>query len=149
MKARPLAALAARLAVGAILVYAGASKAAAPAEEFALVISSYDVVPSSIALPMAGLLPWAELMLGWALILGVEARAAAAAAGGMFGLFLAALASVVARGIRLPNCGCFGDAVHFTPPQAFMLDSLMCALSWTAFRGPAAWSLDGWSRTRS
>jgi uncharacterized membrane protein YphA (DoxX/SURF4 family) len=149
MKSRPLAALAARLLVGAVLVYAGAAKAGAPAEEFALVIQSYQVVPPSLALPMAGLLPWAELLLGWALLLGVETRTAAAGAGALFGLFLAALGSVVARGITLPNCGCFGDALHFTPSQAFLFDSALCALSWTAFRGPAPWSLDGWARGKS
>ena len=115
MKPRQVAVLAARLIVGAVLVYAGATKAAAPAEEFALVIQSYDVAPLSVALPLAGLLPWLEMLVGWALLLGVETTTAAAAAGAMFGLFLAALGSVVARGIPIPNCGCFGDAVHFTP----------------------------------
>ena len=147
MKPRQAAGLVARLLVGAVLIYAGASKAAAPAEEFALVIQSYDVVPLSVALPLAGLLPWLELIVGWALLLGVETTAAAAAATGMFGLFLAALASVLARGIPIPNCGCFGDAMHFTPAQALIFDTLMGALSWTAYRagaGPA--SLDSWSQ---
>jgi uncharacterized membrane protein YphA (DoxX/SURF4 family) len=147
MKPRQAAGLAARLIVGAVLIYAGATKAAAPAEEFALVIQSYDVVPLSVALPLAGLLPWFEMLVGWAILLGVETTAAAAVAGGMFALFLAALGSVVARGIPIPNCGCFGDAMHFTPVQAFLFDSVMGALSWTAFRfgaGPA--SLDSWSQ---
>jgi uncharacterized membrane protein YphA (DoxX/SURF4 family) len=147
MKPRQAAGLAARLLVGAVLIYAGASKAAAPAEEFALVIQSYDVVPLSVALPLAGLLPWLELIVGWALLLGVETTTAAAVATGMFGLFLAALGSVLARGIPIPNCGCFGDAMHFTPLQALLFDSVMGALSWTAYRagsGPA--SLDSWSQ---
>jgi uncharacterized membrane protein YphA (DoxX/SURF4 family) len=146
MKPRQAAGLAARLLVGAVLIYAGATKAAAPAEEFALVISSYDVVPLSVALPMAGLLPWLEMLVGWALLLGVETPAASAVAGGMFAAFLAALGSVVARGIPIPNCGCFGDAMHFTPLQALAFDSLMGALCFTAYRGgsgPA--SLDSWS----
>lgn len=145
MKPRQAAALAARLVVGAVLVYAGASKAAAPAEEFALVIQSYDVAPLSMALPLAGLLPWLELIVGWALLLGVETSTAAAAAVALFGAFLAALGSVVARGIQIPNCGCFGDALHFTPTQALLFDFAMGALSWTAFRGGAGpASLDSW-----
>jgi uncharacterized membrane protein YphA (DoxX/SURF4 family) len=145
MKPRQAAALAARLIVGAILVYAGASKASAPAEEFAYVIQAYDLVPMSIALPMAGMLPWLELLVGWSLILGVETQYAAAAGIGMFGLFLTALGSVVVRGVTLPNCGCFGDAMHFTPGQAFLFDSLMIALCWIVFRGGLAeWSLDSW-----
>jgi len=146
MKPRDMLSLAARLLVGAVLVYAGASKASAPAEEFALVIDSYNFIPTSMALPMAGLLPWLELAVGWALILGVSGRAAASAAGVMFGLFLTALGSVVARGIPLPNCGCFGDAMHFTPGQAFLFDSAMLALCWTAYRGGSGpLSLDSWS----
>ena len=146
MKPRQAAGLAARLIVGAVLVYAGATKASAPAEEFAVVIQSYDVAPLAVALPLAGLLPWLELIVGWALLLGVETTAASAAACGLFGLFLAALASVLARGIPIPNCGCFGDALHFTPAQALLFDSALGALSWIAFRGGAGpASLDGWS----
>lgn len=147
MKPRQIAGLAARLIVGAVLVYAGASKVSAPAEEFALVIQSYDVVPVSVALPMAGLLPWVELLVGWALLLGVETPAASGAALAMFGVFLTALVSVIARGIPIPNCGCFGDAAHFTPHQALLFDSVMGALSWAAFRsGSGPVSLDSWSQ---
>ena len=147
MKPRQAAGLAARLIAGAVLVYAGAAKAAAPAEEFALVIQSYSILPLSVTLPLAGLLPWLELIVGWALLLGVETTAAAAAAGALFGLFLAALGSVVARGIPIPNCGCFGDALHLSTAQALLFDSAMAALSWTAFRGGAGpMSLDSWSQ---
>ena len=146
MNAREAAGTAARLAVGAVLIFAGASKAAAPAAEFALVIQTYGLLSASWALPMAGILPWVEIAVGWALVLGLETRLAAAAAGALFAVFLSALASVILRGIPIPNCGCFGGAVHFSPSQAFLFDSAMAALSWTAFRsGPGAPSLDSWS----
>lgn len=145
MNARSAAALFGRLAVGAVLVYAGAGKAAAPAEEFAVVIEAYGLIPPSQALAVAGLLPWAELLIGWALLLGVRARGAALAAGGLFAAFLLALGSTLARGVPLPNCGCFGDAVHFTLPQALAFDALMLLLCVAAFRcGPGGWSLDSW-----
>ena len=141
--------LAARLIVGGVLIYAGASKAAAPAEEFAYVISAYDFIPSGMALPMAGILPWIELLLGWSLVMGLHTRAAAAAAGAAFACFMLALGSVVARGIPLPNCGCFGDGVHFTPGQAFFFDSTMLALCWAALReGSGSLSLDAWTDGR-
>lgn len=147
MKPRALLALLARLLVGAVLVYAGASKAAAPAEEFALVIGNYDLVPMSLALPIAGILPWLEIIVGWALILGVETNMAAGAALAMTATFLAAIGSVLARGIQIPNCGCFGEGLHFTPAHAFLFDSLLAAASWIAFKaepGPA--SLDSWTK---
>ena len=46
--APPALGLAARLIVGGVLVYAGAVKAAGPAEEFALVIGAYQVLPSDM-----------------------------------------------------------------------------------------------------
>lgn len=134
-----------RALVGAVLVYAGATKAAGPTEEFALIISYYNILPRDMLMSTAAFLPWAEVLLGWALLLGVMTRWAAAAAGGLFGFFLLALASTLARGIALPNCGCFGDGVHFTVPQALAFDALMLALCWCAWRaGRARLSLDNW-----
>jgi uncharacterized membrane protein YphA (DoxX/SURF4 family) len=146
MKPRALIALLGRVFVGAVLIYAGASKASAPAEEFALVIGSYDLVPMSLALPMAGILPWIEIIVGWALLLGVDARMAAAAAGAMTSVFLFAIGTVLARGIQLPNCGCFGESMHFTPLHAFLFDSLLTVLCWIVFKSePDPLSLDSWS----
>lgn len=140
------AALASRLIVGAVLVYAGASKAAGPAEEFAFVLSAYDVIPKDFTLPAAALMPWLELFVGWAMILGFRTRLAAAASGALFLAFLGAVGSTVLRGIALPDCGCFGEALRFTPAQTFVMDSCLLGLCWLAWRersGPA--SLDSWT----
>lgn len=137
------AALASRLAVGAVLIYAGASKAAGPAEEFAYILSVYDVLPRDFTLPAAALMPWIELFVGWALILGFRTRLAAAAGGALFLAFLGAVGSTVLRGITLPNCGCFGESLHFTPAQAFLMDFGLLLLCWFAWRmGPGPASLD-------
>ncbi|MBI4370891.1 MAG: DoxX family protein [Elusimicrobia bacterium] len=146
MKRREAEGLAARLAVGAVLIYAGVSKVSAPAEEFAVVIQAYDVAPKDLAMPLAGLLPWVELFLGWSLLLGWRTRAAALGAGALFTAFLAALGLAALRGLALPNCGCFDNAVHFTVRQALGLDSLLALLCWAAFRSaPGPLSLDRWT----
>lgn len=146
MKRRALIALLARLFVGAVLVYAGASKAAAPAEEFAQVIMAYDLVPTSMAQSMAGLLPWLEILVGWALLLGVQVRMAGAVAGVMTGAFLFAIGSVLARGIPIPNCGCFGDGMHFSPAHAFVFDATLAAACWAVYTAePGPLSLDSWA----
>ncbi len=149
MTSRPLPpslGLAARVLVGAVLVYAGATKAAGPAEEFAIVIGSYDLLPRDMVLTAATFLPWVEIVLGWALILGMRQRLAAAASGALFACFLLALAMVKLKGIELPNCGCFGDAVHFTPVQALLFDSVLTTCCWLAFQSaPAPLSLDSWT----
>ena len=142
----PALGLAARLIVGGVLVYAGATKAAGPSEEFALVIGSYDILSKEMVMTAEAFLPWVELLIGWSLILGFRLRASAAAAGALFGAFIFALLTVQAKGIQLPNCGCFGDAIHFTPLQASLFDSLLIALSWLAWRAaPARLSLDSWA----
>ena len=140
------AALASRLAIGAVLIYAGASKAAGPAEEFAYILSAYDVIPKDFTLPAAAVIPWVELFVGWALILGFQTRLAAAAAGALFVAFMGAVGSTVLRGIALPNCGCFGEALHFTPLQAFVMDTCLLVLCWFGWRmGPGPASLDSWT----
>ena len=145
MTNRQKVALAARLIVGAVLIYAGASKAAGPVEEFAYVISAYDILPKDFVLPAAALMPWIELLVGWALLLGVQTRLAAAASGALFAAFLTTVGGTLLKGIALPNCGCFGDAVHLSPAQAFAMDLVLAGLCWYAYReseNPA--SLDSW-----
>ena len=143
----PALGLAARLLAGSMLVYAGAIKAAGPAEDFALVIGSYQVLPQDMSLTLATFLPWVEMLIGWSMIFGFQLRAAAAAGGALFAGFLLALASVQIRGIELPNCGCFGDALHFTPAQAFLVDACIAALTFLAWKSaPAPLSLDKWTQ---
>lgn len=148
-KVPPILGVAARLIVGGVLVYAGATKAAGPAEEFAIVIGSYDLLSRDMVVTAATFLPWVELLLGWALILGFKLRGAAISTGALFVGFLFALANVKAKGIELPNCGCFGDAIHFTPMQAFLFDSFLvslCFLAWRSAEGSL--SLDSWTEGR-
>ena len=146
VKIPPAVGLAARVLVGAVLVYAGAGKAAGPVEEFALVIGSYDVLPRDMVLTAATFLPWVEIIVGWSLILGLKLRASAAGAGALFGAFLFALLTVKAKGIELPNCGCFGDGIHLTLTQGMIFDAALGALCWLAWKSaPARLSLDSWA----
>ena len=141
------AGLVARLILGLMLVVSGASKTAVPAEEFAVVIEAYDIVPVDAARTVAALLPWVELLVGFSLLFGYFTPLASLAAGAMFACFLGALISTKARGIELPNCGCFGDAVHFTPAQAFLVDACIASLSYLAWKSaPAPFSLDNWTK---
>lgn len=142
----PSLGVAARAIVGAVLVYAGATKAAGATEEFAIVIGSYDLLPRDMVMTSAVFLPWVELVIGWALILGFRLRAAAISCGALFAAFLLAIVSVQLKGIQLPNCGCFGDAIHFTPLQATLFDCVMAFLCFVAWKSaPAALSLDRWA----
>ncbi len=140
------AAFAARVLVGLILIATGALKAAAPKEEFAVVIDWYDVLPQGMSLAVAAFLPWVELVIGWSLLLGWFTREFAAAAFGLAVCFFGAVASTQLRGIPLPNCGCFGGAIHMPLWGTMLLDAVLAALSFVAFRrAPAGPSLDNWA----
>jgi uncharacterized membrane protein YphA (DoxX/SURF4 family) len=139
-------ALASRFAVGGVLIAAGFGKVSAAPEEFAFVIEQYQMVGPDMALSLATFLPWAELTVGFALILGWLTRPFAAAAAAMFLAFTIALGATQARGIELPNCGCFGDGWHMPPGATMALDAflLLCCLAAYA-RGRERLSLDNWA----
>ncbi|MEE8424588.1 MAG: MauE/DoxX family redox-associated membrane protein [Elusimicrobiota bacterium] len=141
----PIAGPIARSLVGLVLLVSGFHKAAAPAEEFAVVLEAYRILPAGIIPPLSYAIPFLEFFLGFALVLGFSSRKASAAAGGLFLLFIMALASTMLRGIPLENCGCFGGDIHLTPAQAMGLDSFLVCLSYLAYRAGAFFApLDSW-----
>ncbi|MBI4348916.1 MAG: DoxX family membrane protein [Elusimicrobia bacterium] len=142
---RPATGLAGRLLVGALLAASGAHKAAAPPEEFMVVLEGYGLLPE-VYLPMfARLLPWTELIAGVFLAAGLWTKAAAGITAGLSASFFLALAVTKLRGIELPNCGCFGQALHLERWQAMLLDVTLIALSVAAWRwGRRKAALDNW-----
>lgn len=141
----PWAGLIGRWAVGLVFIASGLIKAGGPAEEFAVVITAYRLVSPDTALTMASLLPFAEIVLGFALIAGLHTRLTARACGGMLIMFILALLSLKARGLTIPNCGCFGSSIHLSPFQAIGLDSFLLIGAVLASRfGDLRLSLDNW-----
>jgi putative oxidoreductase len=94
-----------QIALGAIFVVAALPKIADP-PSFAHMIYNYRLVPGAAVNALALVLPWVELLVGLALILGVWPREAAALAGLLLIVFIAAIAINLARG-RAVDCGCF------------------------------------------
>jgi uncharacterized membrane protein YphA (DoxX/SURF4 family) len=95
-------------AAGAVFVYAGVIKLLDPLR-FASDITNYQILPWSIAIWFAFLLPWLELWCGLALILHRLFRGALAFTLAMMFVFIVASISAKARGIDV-SCGCFGSA---------------------------------------
>jgi len=140
------AALLARVALGALLVYSGLHKAAAPVEEFMVVIEGYQVLPAPHIRLFAHLIPWTELLAGSFLIAGLWTRAAAVVCGGLSSSFFLALLSTKLRRIELPNCGCFGGAIHLQAWQAMTLDAILIVCAIAAWRwGRGRLTVDRWA----
>jgi uncharacterized membrane protein YphA (DoxX/SURF4 family) len=70
-----------RVYVGGVFIYASMYKINYPGE-FAETIASYQLVPYWAVNFMALVMPWAELVSGILMVLGVRTKSAAAAIGG-------------------------------------------------------------------
>jgi uncharacterized membrane protein YphA (DoxX/SURF4 family) len=122
LAASPRVQLGLRLLLGGFFVYASLDKIAHPAA-FAKAVYQWQVagpVPSNL---VAVTLPWIELVAGALLVLGAWRREAALVTAALLAVFLAAAASVMARGIDVENCGCVSVAASALPsawPPAWM-----------------------------
>lgn len=97
-----------RLVVGITFIYASYYKIIEPGD-FAKSIWYYHLVPGSLINLIAIVLPWLELICGLALIFGIAYRGSLFLVTVMTVVFVAAIASAIARGIDL-DCGCFKAA---------------------------------------
>ena len=97
--------LAARVALGAILLWASWHKVADP-PDFANVLYHYKLFPEWAINPLAIFVPWIEVAAGLALVSGVGRRGASILAMLFFVAFIAFLSINLARGCPTV-CGCF------------------------------------------
>lgn len=95
-----------RIGLGALFLYAGVLKAAAP-RALADDIANYHLLPGALVPIAAVTLPWVEVVAGLALVLGVLGRGAAILVAALSAIFTVALSQALLRGIDLA-CGCFG-----------------------------------------
>jgi len=134
-----------RIFLGSTFLYSGFNKLIRPVQEFQYSLEQYQVFPAW-AYPIIGHgVPWIEVILGAFLILGFWRKASAYLLSLMTLSFIILLSSTVVRGLHLENCGCFGDAIHLTPPQAIGVDSCLLILLLLVARLPKTlFELDSW-----
>ncbi|MDX2973731.1 DoxX family membrane protein [Kribbella solani] len=126
MKRRPWfawASLVARLALGGVMLVAGALKVTDP-ETAAQAVRAYELLPSSLAAPVGWGLPFLEVAIGLLLMVGFGVRASAVAAGIFMLAFIVAVASAWARGLSI-DCGCFGGGGQVAPGQTKYLQEIL------------------------
>jgi len=120
-----------RLLLGAVFVYAGILKALdIPA--FAGQVAAYQLLPYQWNYVAAATLPYIEILAGGLLLINVRVRGAALTIGGLCGLFIVLLLTVLARGLEI-DCGCFGPKVHSTPLQALLRNLLLITMAHFVF----------------
>jgi uncharacterized membrane protein YphA (DoxX/SURF4 family) len=111
----PWVSTAARLVVGGVFLVSGGLKVIDPQSSVAAV-RAYRLLPTTVATMVGWGLPFAEIALGLLLIAGVGTRVVAATAAVLLVVFIAAVASVAARGLSI-DCGCFGGGGDVAPGQ--------------------------------
>lgn len=102
----PWVSLVGRLVLGGTLLIAGVLKVSHPYTSTAAV-RAYRLLPNSLANLIGYILPWVEIGLALALILGLGIRFSAAFAGVLMMVFIIGVGSAWARGLTI-DCGCFG-----------------------------------------
>jgi len=116
-----------RLTLGGIFITAGIAKLSSQAE-FINAVIGYGLLPDSLARAYGYALPWAELAIGFCLILGLFTRIAS-------GLVLPiALSFIIANSYAIyrqfqDDCGCFGALVPMSYPVSLTIDVLMLLMA--------------------
>jgi uncharacterized membrane protein YphA (DoxX/SURF4 family) len=91
--------------VAGVFLYSGYTKVQNPLQ-FAVAISGYQLVPEDLVYPMAQYLPWLEIALGLAVLIGWKIRIFSSAVAALLLFFMVVLTITYLRGIEA-NCGCF------------------------------------------
>jgi putative oxidoreductase len=102
-----------RCFLAGLFLYSGAVKVQGTLQ-FAATISSYQLLPFSLVLPLAKYLPWFEIVLGILLLTGWKMRYASLITVGLLAVFIAALTLTWLRGIDA-DCGCFAGRERISP----------------------------------
>ncbi|NOS86739.1 MAG: DoxX family membrane protein [Ignavibacteria bacterium] len=98
-------AIAARIVLGAVFMYASFDKMANP-ETFASIIDNYHILPYQLVNALAIFLPWLELITGLLLITGKWVKSSLLLYNVMLVVFIIALSQALIRGLDI-SCGCF------------------------------------------
>ena len=124
-----------RLALGAVFVYAAWAKLRQPWELFAMSIDAYKVLPYWAVVVVARTLPWAELAIGLALMVGRWLRVSAGAASLLLAMFFVLMVRAYVMRMQI-DCGCFGLGDPISARTLLRDGSLLAGylfLTWTGF----------------
>ncbi len=95
-----------RLFLGTIFIWSGVDKIIQP-EEFAEIISNYDLLPNFAINLFTIVLPWIEFVAGLLLIAGFQNKSSSLIILCLLTIFILATGIALLRGLDI-ECGCFG-----------------------------------------
>ena len=118
--------LALRIVLAAVFLYAAYTKLRQPWLVFAMSIDSYQLLPEWAVLFIARTLPWLELAIGAALLIGILLRYVSLAATLLLGVFFTIMLLSYGKGMGI-DCGCFGVGEPLTAKTLIRDGSLLIA----------------------
>jgi uncharacterized membrane protein YphA (DoxX/SURF4 family) len=110
-----------RILLGVVFLYASYDKILHPGA-FARAVHNYQILPSIAVNPVAVILPWIELLLGFCLVVGAWLPGTMVLSTLLLAVFNGALIFNLSRGLDV-SCGCFSTQIAGSP-----------ATWWTAVR---------------
>jgi uncharacterized membrane protein YphA (DoxX/SURF4 family) len=120
-------ALAARIVLGLIFIYAAWMKLKDPWQLFAVSVDGYQLLPPQGVVIVARTLPWFELALGALLVGGIWLRVAAPSVTLLLLVFFGILLSSYLKGMEI-DCGCFGPG-EALGPSTLIREGALLAIS--------------------
>jgi putative oxidoreductase len=116
-----------RVALGGIFIAASVSKLSYQAE-FINTVIGYGILPDSLARSYALVVPWAELFIGCALVLGIFTRLVAALSIPLILSFIVANVYGLFHPVA-DICGCFGPVISLSHPASLAIDAVMLLMA--------------------
>jgi len=122
-----------RLLLAGMFLFAAWEKILHP-QQFAIAVRSYQIVPVPVSNLFALCLAWSEGIAGLFLLFGTYPRRAAGAIFILLVMFIAALTTVLVRGMVI-DCGCFGEGhSSAVSPWLIVRNVLLLAAAWIVIR---------------
>jgi putative oxidoreductase len=125
-----------RLALAVVFLWAAIAKLRDPWMILAMDLDNMHIMPARMVEYVARTLPWFELILGLALVIGIKLRYVATVSSALLVVFFSVLVILYLRGFQ-GDCGCFGPGEQLGPKtlaRDFVLVLLSMWVTWEAFR---------------
>jgi uncharacterized membrane protein YphA (DoxX/SURF4 family) len=138
----------ARLIVGGVLLVAGLAKIRSGHNQLLNAIIGYDLLPKPMALVMANVLPWLEVLVGGLIIVGLWTHIATFVGAGLLMVFSSVVAVSLLRG-KNQDCGCFQPLTPVQWRLVYRNLGLMSLLLPIYAFGGGAWVVESWGNAQA